>query len=70
MQDFESVDHRRRTAFEEDFAEIYTAICQMGFIITLNTNATLMNAKYLELFNKYPPTAVNITLYGALPKLI
>ena len=49
----------------EDFAEIYTAICQMGFIITLNTNATLMNAKYLELFNKYPPTAVNITLYGA-----
>ena len=49
----------------EDFAEIYTAICQMGFIITLNTNASLMNAKYLELFNKYPPTAVNITLYGA-----
>ena len=49
----------------EDFAEIYTAICQMGFIITLNTNATLMNSEYLDLFKKYPPTATNVTLYGA-----
>lgn len=51
-----------------DFEEIYTALNQMGFIITLNTNATLMNKRYLKLFQKYPPTAVNITLYGASPE--
>ena len=37
----------------------------MGFIITLNTNATLMTPDLLKLFKKYPPTATNVTLYGA-----
>lgn len=52
----------------EDFKEIYTAICQMGFIITFNTNATLMSPQYVSLFKKYPPTATNVTLYGASPE--
>ena len=51
----------------QDFAEIYTELCHMGFIITLNTNATLMNDRYFDLFSRYPPTAVAITLYGASP---
>ena len=51
----------------QDFTEIYTELCQMGFIITLNTNATLMNDHYFNLFSKYPPTAVAVTLYGASP---
>ena len=49
----------------EDFEEIYTALSTMGFIITLNTNATLMTPDLLKLFKKYPPTATNVTLYGA-----
>ena len=52
----------------DDFEEIYTALNRMGFIIALNTNATLMNERYLKLFQKYPPTAINITLYGASPE--
>lgn len=52
----------------QDFTEIYSALCQMGFIITLNTNATLMSKEYLRLFSKYPPTAVAVTLYGAEPE--
>lgn len=52
----------------EDFEEIYTAISHMGFIVTLNTNATLMRPQYVKLFNKYPPTATNVTLYGASPE--
>lgn len=52
----------------EDFAEIYTALSEMGFVISLNTNATLMNAELLNLFKKYPPTATNVTLYGASPE--
>jgi MoaA/NifB/PqqE/SkfB family radical SAM enzyme len=51
-----------------DFAEIYTELCQMGFIITLNTNATLMSDEYFDLFSKYPPTAVAVTLYGSNPE--
>jgi radical SAM protein with 4Fe4S-binding SPASM domain len=49
----------------EDFEEIYTALATMGFIITLNTNAALMTTDLLKLFKKYPPTATNVTLYGA-----
>jgi len=48
-----------------DFEEIYTGISKMGFIISLNTNASLMNKKYYDLFSKYPPTSVYATLYGA-----
>jgi radical SAM protein with 4Fe4S-binding SPASM domain len=49
----------------EDFGEIYSTLTMMGFIITLNTNATLINSKLIKLFKKYPPTATNVTLYGA-----
>lgn len=49
----------------DDFEEIYTAMSNLGFVITLNTNATLMTPKLLKLFQKYPPTATNVTLYGA-----
>ncbi|MBU7007237.1 radical SAM protein [Phosphitispora fastidiosa] len=52
----------------EDFAEIYTALTMMGFVITLNTNATLITPEILKLFKKYPPTATNVTLYGAGPQ--
>ncbi|WP_242871543.1 radical SAM protein [Dehalobacter sp. TeCB1] len=52
----------------EDFGEIYSALTMMGFIITLNTNATLINSKLIKLFKKYPPTATNVTLYGASPE--
>jgi len=47
-----------------DFKEIYTEITKMGFIISINTNASLMNKQYFELFSKYPPTSVAVTLYG------
>ncbi|MCL2252963.1 MAG: radical SAM protein, partial [Lachnospiraceae bacterium] len=49
----------------EDFADIYREINQMGFIIGLNTNASLLDEKYYRLFSKYPPTTVSVTVYGA-----
>lgn len=49
----------------DDFAEIYTEISKMGFIIGLNTNASLMNDKYYKLFSKYPPSSVSVTMYGS-----
>jgi radical SAM protein with 4Fe4S-binding SPASM domain len=51
-----------------DFEEIFTALTKMGFIITLNTNATLITPEIVRLFSKYPPTATSVTLYGATPE--
>lgn len=51
----------------DDFEDIYTALSEMGFIIALNTNATLITPEIVKLFKKYPPTSTAVTLYGANP---
>lgn len=48
----------------EDFEEIYLACKKMGFLVTVNTNATLIDEKKIKLFKENPPQRVNITLYG------
>lgn len=49
----------------DDFAEIYTELSKMGCIISLNTNGYLINEKIKELFKKYPPNRVNVSIYGS-----
>lgn len=51
-----------------DFEELYTKLAHMGFLISVNTNATLMTTKVADLFAKYPPSTVSVTLYGASPQ--
>lgn len=41
------------------------AVSEMGFLISFNTNGTLVDQKRVEWFLKYPPTKINISLYGA-----
>lgn len=48
-----------------DFCEIYEAIAQMGFLLTVYTNATMVTDKIMELFRKYPPHKIGVTMYGA-----
>ncbi len=48
----------------EDFEEIYTALAKMGFLISINTNGSLIE-RYAKLFDELPPTRINISLYGA-----
>lgn len=48
-----------------EFREIYTQLNKMGFIISINSNATLIDKKFMEWFAKYPPNRINVTLYGA-----
>lgn len=48
-----------------DFAEIYAELCKMGCIISLNSNGYLINDKIKELFRKYPPNRVNVSIYGS-----
>lgn len=48
-----------------DFEELYIKLHDMGMILTVNTNGTLITEKIGNLFSKYKPRRVNVTLYGA-----
>lgn len=47
-----------------DFLTIYTELVQMGLLVSINTNATLITPEIVSHFQKYRPEKVNITLYG------
>lgn len=49
----------------DDFAEIYTYCKKLGFEISINTNASLINDEIIELFKQYVPSRISVTLYGA-----
>ena len=47
-----------------DFEELYTALVKMGFLVSINTNGSLYDEKLRALFLRYPPSRLNVTLYG------
>lgn len=47
-----------------EFPVIWRELSQMGFFITLQTNASLIRGETAELLAKYPPKGVKVTLYG------
>lgn len=48
----------------KDFAEIYIYAKERGFIIELLTNATALDDAAVEVFKKYPPATVSVSVYG------
>ena len=48
-----------------DFAEIYEALTEMGFLLRIFMNATLVTPKIMALLRDRPPQSMEITLYGA-----
>ena len=48
-----------------DFRRLYLGLRELGMIITINTNGTLIDEDLAEFFGKHKPRRVNITLYGA-----
>lgn len=48
-----------------DFWELYEELIQMGFLISINTNGSLIDKECIERLKRMPPKRVNITLYGA-----
>lgn len=46
------------------FKEIYKRAHELGFIVTVFTNGTLISPEICELFRECPPEKIEITLYG------
>lgn len=47
------------------FKELYLALYKMGFIITINSNGTLIDEETVSWLRQYPPKCVSLSLYGA-----
>lgn len=48
-----------------DFPEIYTHAKKKGLLVSVFTNATLINEKMIRLFKDLPPLLIEVSLYGA-----
>ena len=48
-----------------DFRTLYLELRRMGFILTLNTNGTLIDEDWAAFFGAHKPRRINVTLYGA-----
>lgn len=48
-----------------DFWPLYEQLIRMGFLISINTNGSLIDDEAVARFRRLPPTRINITLYGA-----
>lgn len=46
------------------FKELYTELHKMGFLISINTNGTMIDAEVVEWLKDMAPHRMNITLYG------
>lgn len=49
----------------KDFWELYEKLIGMGFLVTINSNGSLIDEAAVKRLAKLPPTRINITLYGA-----
>jgi len=47
-----------------DFRRLYLALKEMGMILTVNTNATLIDEDWADFFARHKPRRMNVTLYG------
>ena len=52
-----------------DFKEIYTGLSELGLLITINTNGSLIDDKMLEFLVSRPPLRMNISLYACDDKV-
>ena len=48
-----------------DFEEIYRGLVEMGLVVHILTNGSLVDGRTLALFRELPPAMLRVTLYGA-----
>ncbi len=49
----------------DDFFDLYLRLKRMGLLVSVFTNACLVLPEHVELFRKYPPRDIEVTMYGA-----
>ena len=47
-----------------DFEEIYLSLKRKGLLISVFTNANLITKEHIQLFHRYPPRDIEVTVYG------
>ncbi len=47
-----------------DFEDIYLGLKRLGLLVSVFTNACLVTPRHVELFRKYPPRDIEVTVYG------
>ncbi len=52
----------------EDFADIYISLKQKGLLVSVFTNACLVTPRLVDLFTKYLPRDIEVTVYGITPQ--
>lgn len=52
----------------EDFSEVYLCLKRKGLLLSVFTNATLIRKKHVDLFKRYPPRDIEVTVYGVTEK--
>jgi len=48
----------------EDFSEIYLMLKKKGLLVSVFTNACLINEEHITLFKEFPPREIEVTVYG------
>lgn len=48
----------------EDFADLYMLLKRKGLLLSVFTNAVLVNEEHVNLFQKYPPRDIEVSVYG------
>lgn len=51
-----------------DFREIYTGCRRLGLMVSINSNATMIDENMVRFLAADPPSRINVTLYGASPE--
>ncbi len=49
----------------DDFDDIYLALKRRGLLVSVFTNGCLVRPRHVELFRRFPPRDLEVTLYGA-----
>ena len=49
----------------EDFSDIYLMLKRKGFLVSVFTNGTILRKDHIDMFKKYPPRDIEVTIYGA-----
>jgi MoaA/NifB/PqqE/SkfB family radical SAM enzyme len=52
-----------------DFRELYLYAKELGFVLSLYTNATLVDESIIDFLVKYPPRRIEVTIYGHTEKV-